>query len=79
MNAQLRLFDIPPSGDTRCVDCDVDTLGTGELYMVHDDVWPLDKLGGMMCIGCLEARIGRRLTPEDFTDVPINICRRAVN
>jgi hypothetical protein len=25
-----------------------------------------------LCIGCLESRIGRRLTADDFTDVSIN-------
>jgi hypothetical protein len=25
-----------------------------------------------LCIGCLEARIGRRLSPADFTNVPLN-------
>jgi hypothetical protein len=65
---------LPPcrAGDVRCVDCHVDTLEAGEFYMVRDDVWPLDARGGMLCVGCLEERIGRRLTPADFTDAPIN-------
>ncbi len=25
-----------------------------------------------LCIGCLEKRLGRKLTAEDFTDVPVN-------
>jgi hypothetical protein len=75
--AQLRLFDIPPcrAGDVHCVDCGVDTLDAGEYYAVSEAVWPLDPLGGMLCIGCLEDRIGRRLTPVDFTDAPINSAR----
>jgi hypothetical protein len=28
--------------------------------------------GGMLCIECLEKRIGRRLTAADFTDAPVN-------
>jgi len=27
---------------------------------------------GFLCIGCLELRIGRRLTVADFKDVPVN-------
>jgi hypothetical protein len=26
----------------------------------------------MLCIGCLEVRVGRRLEPSDFSDAPIN-------
>lgn len=72
--AQLRLFDMPASraGDVHCVDCGTDTHEAGETYMVRGDVWPLDALGGMLCVGCLEHRIGRRLVPADFTDVPLN-------
>jgi hypothetical protein len=27
---------------------------------------------GFLCIGCLEHRLGRRLTPRDFPSLPIN-------
>ena len=30
------------------------------------------KPGGYLCIGCLEARLGRRLTPADFPEFPVN-------
>jgi hypothetical protein len=45
--------------------------------MVHDQVWAKAGMtkgerGGYLCIGCLEKRLGRRLTPKDFTDVRIN-------
>jgi hypothetical protein len=55
-----------------CGDCDVNVAAGGERYMVRDEVWPIHHDGGLQCIGCLEARIGRRLTPEDFTDCPYN-------
>ena len=38
-----------------------------EIYHVRNPVWR--KAGnpdGCLCIGCLERRIGRRLTPKDF-------------
>lgn len=40
--------------------------------MVHGEVWPIGPREGMLCIGCLESRIGRNLTPADFTSFPIN-------
>lgn len=61
--------------DVRCVDCDVDTSVTGEYYSVQDEVWlatGLDTRSGMLCVGCLENRIGRRLEWSDFTEFPIN-------
>ena len=51
-----------------CLDCRVDTLRNGEWYMVKDEVWPLPKhlKEVFLCIGCIESRIGRRLSQEDF-------------
>jgi hypothetical protein len=40
-----------------------------EVYMVRDSVWKaagLEPMGGCICIGCLEQRLGRRLSPKDF-------------
>jgi succinyl-CoA synthetase alpha subunit len=40
-----------------------------EVYMVKRAVWKAAKMegmGGCLCIGCLEKRIGRTLTPNDF-------------
>jgi hypothetical protein len=40
-----------------------------EVYTVKDKVWQatgLEGMGGCLCIGCLEKRIGRRLKPDDF-------------
>jgi hypothetical protein len=47
-----------------------------ELYMVTDEVWRmigLEGMGGCLCIGCLEKRIGRRLKPSDFPDHEFNL------
>jgi len=40
--------------------------------MVTDQVWSSVADRGMLCIGCLEKRLGRMLHARDFTDVPIN-------
>jgi len=56
-----------------CLDCDVHTGVIGEYYMVNGDVWMMFGVErGMLCISCLEARMGRMLTPSDFSDVPLN-------
>jgi hypothetical protein len=70
-----------------CKDCGVDTepgtnrrgrryKGCWESYYVRDDVWAaagMEKYGGfVLCIGCLEKRLGRRLMPRDFLPFPMN-------
>jgi hypothetical protein len=37
--------------------------------MVRERVWEaagMEPMGGCLCIGCLELRLGRRLKPKDF-------------
>ena len=56
--------------DFNCRDCHLAFYG----FMVHDSVWesagysPYD----LACRPCLEKRLGRPLTMEDFTLVPLN-------
>jgi len=52
-----------------CVACGKDTNKSGEYYMVRDKVWAASGLGphdGMLCLRCLERRIGREINIEDF-------------
>ena len=50
-----------------CVDCSIDTIN--EYYMIDQQLWIVHGAGrGMLCIGCLEIRMGRHLTSVDFTD-----------
>ncbi|MBF2713196.1 hypothetical protein [Agrobacterium vitis] len=63
-----------------CACCSKNTREIGEYYMVTDAVW---KAAGrefakrMLCIECLEGRIQRELTQDDFpADIPINISMR---
>jgi hypothetical protein len=57
-----------------CMDCNVNTYEIDEYYTVYDDIWltahPADQ--GLLCIGCLESRLGRLLTADDFPCYPIN-------
>jgi hypothetical protein len=72
-----------PTVRSRCADCEVGTFTIGEWYMVCDEVWaqawadrlkPWHALDGqqILCIGCLEKRIGRTLMASDFTDAQVN-------
>lgn len=66
-----------------CADCGIDTCpdlrkkgAKTEWYMVHDWVWmaanPPRTEPCYLCIGCLEQRLGRRLTRKDFTCAAAN-------
>jgi hypothetical protein len=68
---------------SRCADCGLGTVTAGEWYMVKDDVWEAAWTGRrepwhelpwqeILCIGCLEKRIGRTLVASDFSDDQIN-------
>lgn len=57
-----------------CLDCKRDTGKMCEHYVLQDRVWlsahpsPI----GMLCIGCLEKRLGRQLRAADFADCYVN-------
>lgn len=62
-----------------CADCGMWTSSVtrkgvgGEYYMVQHRHW--DTFGAdrrMLCIGCLEKRMGRELVPADFLDCSLN-------
>jgi hypothetical protein len=55
-----------------CADCGVDTAAW-ESYMVRGAVWrDAGDVDGYLCIGCLELRLGRVLTPQDFPPLGAN-------
>lgn len=56
-----------------CCDCEIDTCGSN-YYMVNNDLWKKHGVGeGMLCIPCLEKRLQRKLTANDFSiEIPIN-------
>lgn len=60
-----------------CRSCGTDThpkSGIQEYYMVNFDIWEVvGNPPGMLCVGCLEDRLGRRLTPLDFLGCPLNL------
>jgi hypothetical protein len=88
LGTEVTFEDLVEAGrGARCHDCDMDTgpcdedgypVEGWEGYMVKSDVWdaavPDDPhdMSVLLCVGCLEGRLGRRLGPEDFTAVGIN-------
>lgn len=54
------------------MDCSKDTWN--EYYMLYARVWKKanPQVEGKLCVSCVERRLGRRLTPKDFTKVIIN-------
>jgi hypothetical protein len=52
----------------KCFGCGQDAFAMGEDFYVHDDLWRTYGVEGVLCIGCLETRMDRKLTPEDFYD-----------
>src|SRR5436190_1793011 len=57
-----------------CADCGMETSGL-EYYILRDDVWTYIQRKGpaqFLCVQHAEERLGRRLKPRDFADVPAN-------
>ncbi len=57
-----------------CLDCSKDTFN--EYYGVHNHLWrqavDRSQRHGMLCLSCLERRLGRHLQPEDFKLLPVD-------
>ncbi|MFD3591672.1 hypothetical protein ACFWU5_03015 [Nocardia sp. NPDC058640] len=55
-----------------CRSCGFDTRD--EYYWVEDDIWQqvAAATDHFLCIGCVENRLGRMLSANDFPDVPMN-------
>lgn len=57
-----------------CMDCGKDTNKSNEYYSLKRRVWrkanPL--IARMLCLSCVERRLGRDLTAADFSRAPIN-------
>lgn len=62
----------------KCVNCEVDTSGKtgfGEYYMLRQPIWDQTGLfadSGMLCIPCVEKKLGRKLNHTDFRHCPLN-------
>lgn len=62
-----------------CIDCGTHEMLDnyfGKAFMVLDDIWDgitnEDEKYKLLCWDCVEKRLGRKLTPEDFNDSFLN-------
>ena len=57
-----------------CADCDVDTYINQQYYVLHDELWEqvAPRVDSMLCLNCVEIRLGRLLNKGDFASVPLN-------
>lgn len=59
--------------DFTCKDCGENTAAINEYYMVLRRLWNFYAPGvRMLCVGCLEKRMGRELQPGDFHPCRVN-------
>ena len=68
---------LPPVPGFECMDCEQYGHGwmvTDEVWeeICEDEGWSPNNPYAIYCCECAEKRLGRKLTIEDFTDVPIN-------
>jgi hypothetical protein len=69
INTDIR--DPKPIPHRRCHDCSHDF---DEYFMVRHGIWAASGLRrGLLCVGCLEKRIGRQLHSGDFDNYEVNI------
>ncbi len=56
-----------------CQDCAKHTAAD-DYYMVTDTLWQTvhSRDQGMLCLSCLQSRMGRELQSSDFIDAPVN-------
>jgi hypothetical protein len=64
-----------------CVECNRETeisRNPGHYYMLRDELWAsiIPDTKGILCISCVEHRLGRSLTDEDFTLSPTDMMKR---
>lgn len=66
----------------KCMECHINTFASGHYYMLKDNLWKQITSNyfkghlhekGMLCLNCVEKRLGRKLQEEDFDlTIPIN-------
>lgn len=74
MKKQLKKISVEINKKWECVDCKKDCFrDPKDYYMLKNEIWKVYGVGkGMLCIHCIETRLGRSLTKNDLVDFPIN-------
>jgi len=74
---ELYLADIA----MRCIDCNGKSRSQGimdtDMMMIHNELWnsitsKREQNGCILCIECMESRLGRKITWDDLMKVPLN-------
>jgi len=58
----------------RCLDCGKDCMTDDkDYYMIQNDLWMklVGSHNGMLCMDCLEARLGHKLRKEEILPCPL--------
>lgn len=60
-----------------CLDCRDDVSKIKEYCMLVDSTWYAihNSERGMLCVGCIESRLGRQLIASDFNNSYLNTSR----
>lgn len=60
---------------SRCLDCGRDTIEICHYYMLRDEVWreANPDVHGMLCLDCLDVRLGRGIGRWDLSPAPVNV------
>ena len=64
----LGKHDCPTYWVEWCDGCGMELQGSGESFLLHDNVWrKVNPDGsGHLCVACFERRLGRKLCADDF-------------
>jgi hypothetical protein len=56
-----------------CKECDKDCfIDDKDYYMVKHEIWSKVGVGkGMLCMDCIETKIGHKLTKDDIIECPL--------
>jgi hypothetical protein len=57
----------------KCIDCGVNVIKVGDYCMLHPDLWERKlhlKWDDNMCVACIEAHVGRKLSLRDCINFP---------
>ncbi len=64
----------PPHTGWYCAECDKNThIDPKDYYMLTFELWDAIGVGdGMLCMDCVETKLGRKLQAKDILDCPLN-------
>jgi len=56
-----------------CDDCGKTVIDRADYYMIKDELWSeFGNEKGMLCLACMEKRLGREITHDDLTNCAVN-------